>query len=323
MHFVAAQQRGLSSPIPYSLESARVRVALILWWWYLDGPWRIWANCNYACNYEPASAVRRSAGLPTRTVPLRRGSEGTQPSASPLSVPALQLLDRLFVPSRDGRDDSVELCKGDDRSPCRPSGSAQPSDSRKLGNIANPRPVDLAAPEHASHSERLAVVSCADSIAADRDNDTNSGKHSRTDEVAVNGGFEPPFDAEPDQHAAGQHVGDARDQQRSKFHNGNGASRGSTPRSHGARGCRRTPSPLIVGLICSTLLVAVRNCLLTWVFAARSRFVAATRFLTLPVESRAVSRPGSCIPLCGRGCELTSIARSTGSNKFDSWPAPR
>ena len=29
------------------------------------------------------------------------------------------------------------------------------------------------------------------------------------------------------------------------------------------------------------------------VFAARSRFVAATRFLTLPVESRPVGRPGS------------------------------
>jgi hypothetical protein len=52
----------------------------------------------------------------------------------------------------------------------------------------------------------------------------------------------------------------------------------------------RTPNPLIVGLVCSSLLVAVRNCALTWAFAVRSCFVGATRSVTLPVESRPVSR---------------------------------
>jgi hypothetical protein len=61
----------------------------------------------------------------------------------------------------------------------------------------------------------------------------------------------------------------------------------------------RTPNPLIVGLICSTLLVAVQNCPLTWAFVVRSWIVAAARFLMLPVESRPVSRAGSpscCVP---------------------------
>ncbi|TCO43616.1 hypothetical protein EV646_112193 [Kribbella antiqua] len=190
-----------------------------------------------------------------------------------------------------GRDDGVEFCKGDDRSPYRPSGSARPSDRRKLGNIANPRLVDLAAPEQAVHGERLAVVSCADSIAADRENDTTGDEHSRTDEVAVSGGFEPQSDAEPDHHAAGQHVGDARDQQRSKFHDGNGASRRSTPRARGARRCRRTPNPLIIGRICSALLTVARNPFNCRTFGALSSFGAASRLRSLPVESRPVSRP--------------------------------
>jgi hypothetical protein len=59
-----------------------------------------------------------------------------------------------------------------------------------------------------------------------------------------------------------------------------------------ARWCYRGSNlnPLIVGLICLTLLVAVRNCPLTWALVVRSGFVAAARFLTLPVESRSVSR---------------------------------
>jgi hypothetical protein len=75
----------------------------------------------------------------------------------------------------------------------------------------------------------------------------------------------------------------------------------------------RTPNPLIVGLICSTLLVAVRNCPLTWAYAVRSWFVAAVRFLTLPIESRPVSRPETPF------CRLVRPARVDG---YVSWLLP-
>jgi hypothetical protein len=86
----------------------------------------------------------------------------------------------------------------------------------------------------------------------------------------------------------------------------------------------RTPNPLIIGLICSTLLVAVRNCYLTWAFAVRSWFVATPRFLTSPVESRPISRPTSrsCCVACPATVNgyvsrvLTSVA---GGVRWRSW----
>jgi hypothetical protein len=72
----------------------------------------------------------------------------------------------------------------------------------------------------------------------------------------------------------------------------------------------RTPNPLIIGPICSTLLVAVRNCPLTWAFAVRSWFVVAVRSLTLPVESRPVSRPESPSCCVARSARVDGYASS-------------
>lgn len=55
----------------------------------------------------------------------------------------------------------------------------------------------------------------------------------------------------------------------------------------------RTSNPLIIGLICSALLIAARSCSLTWAFAVMLWLAAAAaRFLTLLVETRPVSRAG-------------------------------
>jgi hypothetical protein len=58
----------------------------------------------------------------------------------------------------------------------------------------------------------------------------------------------------------------------------------------------RTPNPLIVGPICSMLLVDARKPYISWAFATLWSLVAVTRLLTLPVESRPVSRTES--PSC-------------------------
>jgi hypothetical protein len=58
----------------------------------------------------------------------------------------------------------------------------------------------------------------------------------------------------------------------------------------------RTPNPLVVGPICSMLLVDARKPYISWAFATLWSLVAVTRLLTLPVESRPVSRTES--PSC-------------------------
>jgi hypothetical protein len=55
----------------------------------------------------------------------------------------------------------------------------------------------------------------------------------------------------------------------------------------------RTPDPLIIGLIYSTLRLAARKPFIARGFSAWWSSIAAARLLLLPVESRPVSRPGS------------------------------
>jgi hypothetical protein len=59
---------------------------------------------------------------------------------------------------------------------------------------------------------------------------------------------------------------------------------------YGAPRGNRTPNPLIVGLVCSTLLIVGQYRGLTWGFVVRLWCVVPARLLTLPVESRPVSR---------------------------------
>jgi hypothetical protein len=68
------------------------------------------------------------------------------------------------------------------------------------------------------------------------------------------------------------------------------------PLVSGVEAAPRTPNPLIVGPICSMLLVDARKPYISWAFATLWSLVAVTRLLTLPVESRPVSRTES--PSC-------------------------
>jgi hypothetical protein len=55
LHFVAAQQRGLSLPIPYPLASVVVHLRLLLRLPRLGGRLRIRVNCNYRSDYQPTA----------------------------------------------------------------------------------------------------------------------------------------------------------------------------------------------------------------------------------------------------------------------------
>jgi hypothetical protein len=62
LHFVAAPQRGLSSPIPNPAASVPVHLSLLLRLLYLGGRLCIWVYCNYGCNYR-RPARRRSGNF--------------------------------------------------------------------------------------------------------------------------------------------------------------------------------------------------------------------------------------------------------------------
>lgn len=61
---------------------------------------------------------------------------------------------------------------------------------------------------------------------------------------------------------------------------------------YGAQPSTRTPNPLIIGLIYSTLLLVARNPFISRGLAALWHFVATARLATLRVESRPVTRAG-------------------------------
>jgi hypothetical protein len=71
----------------------------------------------------------------------------------------------------------------------------------------------------------------------------------------------------------------------------------------------RTPNPLIIGWICSALLVVAQDPSICWAFAALWSFVAAARLLSLPEESRPVSRPSESTAWCPEAARF----------KFDKW----